>query len=230
MCLIALTKAGEKAMPYHDLKASWSSNSDGAGYAFVQEGKIVVKKPYFRLKELAKDYYRDFMAFGDKSPFMLHLRLATHGAKNAENTHPHILDSKRIAVAHNGILWSPSHSVSDTVFFCRTVLYKRTPDQIFAHEFQKFLTRTIGTGNKLAFLRDDGSYTITNEDLGDWIDGTWYSNIWSFQKRHFYNIGGHITQIGGHLSWRDWDSETGKSKDPLDDPLEDDYSKYMDGI
>ena len=179
MCLIVAHKPGAKAMPLVELQRAWNTNHDGAGYMYINKGKLKIRKPFFRLKDLTAAYYEDHERFGTHNPFVLHLRFATHGKCNMENTHPHAVADKHVGVAHNGILWAPKDQ-SDTVYFCKTVLAERTAHQLLTAQFRLFIEEVVGVSNKLVLLSRTGQLSIINEDQGEWIDNTWYSNV-SFQ-------------------------------------------------
>src|SRR5258705_12523592 len=122
MCIIMAQRAGSPTLARSLLKTAWERNSDGGGYAFVRNGELIIRKPFFKMKHMLKKYAEDHAAYGKTSPFMVHMRIATHGSKNYMNTHPHLTGIGGSAVlAHNGIIniAIPDKSDwSDTVTFC----------------------------------------------------------------------------------------------------------------
>jgi predicted glutamine amidotransferase len=179
MCLIILNPAGEK-LPQSALDNGWSNNPDGAGYMFVANGKLIIRKPYYKLRALKADLMRDHAEHNASSPFVVHFRFATHGEKTAENCHPHAICGEQIGLAHNGVLhdFLPPFDAdySDTVHFCRTVLAYRAPNHVIDANFRSILAEMIGTGNKFVLLRDTREVSIVNESAGVWDNGNWYSN------------------------------------------------------
>jgi hypothetical protein len=194
MCMIYAHAKGVQAVPEKYVRADWTVNNDGAGYCFARDGKLVVRKPYFKLKHLVRDFYADHAMYGKDSGFVLHLRFATHGEKDEANTHPFLTDSG-VAVAHNGILWTggahAARGESDTAFFVRTVLAKREASELMSDDMGKFLSDVIGIGNKLAMLDSQGALRVVNDDMGEWDKGVWYSTP---------------------HKWRDWNSWKGGSR------------------
>ena len=74
---------------------------DSAGIAVMENGKIEVQKDKGRVSNLykIKDIENLQGTIG-----IAHTRWATHGIPSKENAHPHIDNSKRFAVVHNGII------------------------------------------------------------------------------------------------------------------------------
>lgn len=193
MCLLML-HPGRVYIDESALREGWRGNSDGAGYAFAHGGKLIVRKPFFKLREFLKAYQADVALYAD-SPFIIHLRYATHGGKGGDNVHPFEICGGEIVMGHNGMLCefeSPAKDESDTRFFARTVLAHRHPDQVMAPEFRDWLTGLIGH-NKLAFLRADGTWSIANDKAGHWDGGAWFSNYsYRYSPRQYFSAGaGH---------------------------------------
>lgn len=180
MCLIAYQPQNDKAFDRHTIRNGWDANSDGAGYMFADGEKVVIRKPFFKVKQLIKSYERDHKEFGAISPFVIHFRWATHGSAKPHNIHPHPLADGLAGLAHNGVLSTfippKEFDLSDTAFFCYTVLAARSTDQLVSKEFGELLGKMIGKYNKFVIMDGGGRVSIVNESSGEWDGSRWYSN------------------------------------------------------
>ncbi len=134
MCVITY-KPANVTISETDLYQMWQANRDGAGLAFFEGEKVVVKKGFM--------IYEDLLSFVNKhqnKELVIHFRLATHGAITEELTHPFYVSSNidRIVsleneanlnsiLFHNGIISGYGyHDISDTAHFISEV-YSRIP-------------------------------------------------------------------------------------------------------
>ena len=158
MCLIAVQPVGSR-IDLRGLRHAWEhGNDDGAGYMFSVGGKLIVRKPFWKLSEFLRALQDDMAECAWKSPFVIHLRAATHGAMSAENTHPHLLDDGRVGLVHNGILtdYSGDRATSDTVLFSKLMLGRLSKEILLHRKFVDDLGIVIGQGNKFALLGEIG--------------------------------------------------------------------------
>lgn len=172
MCL-AIVKPGNLVIPTDYLERGWQYNPDGAGFAFVKDGKVEIKKGYMSLKDFLGAYNK-YWEENKKSTFLIHFRIRTFGAKGPYNTHP--FEIKDGALIHNGSVsgvGAQSDGPSDTALFARKYSNVLSYDTVHKHraEFED----AVGY-NKIAMLYHDGRYLILNEKAGDWDNDIWYSN------------------------------------------------------
>ena len=170
MCLAIAALAG-KLVPEDHLRSGWRGNKDGAGFAFVSDGKVEISKGYSTVDALLVAYKKAFDENSD-SPFLIHFRTATHGKTNAENTHP--FTGKYGALIHNGIFYGLGNSTaSDTAEFAEFI--QDVPEE----KIPKLLEAFEGVDNswsKLAILGHSGTFYFMREKSGMWENGIWYSN------------------------------------------------------
>lgn len=181
MCIIASIPRGAK-ISKSTLETMWQHNSDGAGLAWIEEGKVRVFKT-MKLKPFLKKFEEVSKEHVD-SDLLVHMRIATHGSVCIDNNHPFNVDTQTV-FAHNGILPRQFHppakrDISDTRYFNETFLQYVKLAALDDSRFIKHLGEVIGSYNKLVILTANPklremSY-IVNETSGEWSNGVWYSN------------------------------------------------------
>lgn len=186
MCIAVLTKPGA-ALTEHMLDHAWRINGDGAGMAYIHNGKVVVEKGFLTKEPFKQAYFRAVEKHGKDNPMLVHLRIGTSGQINAANTHPFEITPQRGphgAFIHNGILFQPTGEAAGPE------KDRRSDTRVVSHSLNNILVledikrskegfgRAIGWGNKFAFLYDNGEYVIVNEDSGFWNKDKdiWFSN------------------------------------------------------
>src|SRR5271157_3992227 len=75
---------------------------DSAGLAVLRDGSLEIRKRKGKLDEGLAPLLRDMPAPGFLG--IGHTRWATHGPPSDENSHPHLDQSGKIAIVHNGVI------------------------------------------------------------------------------------------------------------------------------
>ena len=82
MC-IAIFKPEGKILTRAALFNSYTSNRDGAGFAYVKDGEVCIQKGFFTFDK----FWEAFQPFQELQ-CVIHFRIATHKAVNGHNCHP----------------------------------------------------------------------------------------------------------------------------------------------
>ena len=140
MCIAIAKNSGVKCPYLDNLRNCWDSNPDGAGFAFNDAGRVVIKKGFMTWNDFKTAWLRYSKRYDfDNRGVLIHFRISTHGGTNPQNTHPFpvIADTGMMqksecvcdyAAIHNGIITMTSsqaykeRSVSDTLVFIRDYL------------------------------------------------------------------------------------------------------------
>lgn len=186
MCVLIAQREGANALTRTQLENGWSRNPDGGGFAYIDpdSGEIVVEKAMVK-DEFIDDYIEAFDKYGEYSPFIVHMRIATSGGVSLETAHPfHVARTDgEMVVAHNGIIdlmtAYTGAGVSDTIAFAEWIL-DELPQGWLDNAAVSELVEEYIDYSKLAFLTTEPEAKeylyILNEDLGEWQGNTWFSN------------------------------------------------------
>lgn len=206
MCVIVVKPQGV-AIRTEVLKAAWDNNADGAGFAYTENGKVVVEKGFMRWE----DFEQAWDVFQAKpvsrtSNVLIHFRIRSQGAISPENTHP--FPVKGGVMAHNG-------------GFSGFTTYRdgKSDTAAMVEEFGKHLSvkntkrlnaeiaKAVGF-NKLAFLYNNGEVVIVNEDKGEQFEGCWFSNThWKYKL--LGSTARSTARSYGELGEDDWENYHG---------------------
>jgi len=167
MCVIII-KPANVVINEEKLRNCFKANSDGAGLAVNTENGILLRKGFMTEEEFIKAV-RQFVTV--EAPAILHCRIATHGAKDAGNTHPFIvhkdieklrqtegLITDHLIMAHNGVFIRTLPAVGETVLsdtqeFIRKILYdKYVMNGIWTSESVKLLFKEFIGTNRVALM------------------------------------------------------------------------------
>ena len=145
----------------------WMSNLDGGGFVYLNEDEEFVIHKALKLDELKTLWKEHHDKHGDYSPFLLHFRAASQGDVTLENCHP-FLPNPKTALIHNGTIYkvSSTKEKSDTRVFAEEFLSKLPHNFLANKSIMTMMDDFLGKNNKIAFLSNDGKFSITN--LSDW--------------------------------------------------------------
>ena len=103
MCGIVGYVGTKKAVPVliDGLKKLEYRGYDSSGIATLEKNKLIVTKDKGRVKNL-EDLLENTTS--DSTIGIAHTRWATHGKPSKDNSHPHLDNSEKISVVHNGII------------------------------------------------------------------------------------------------------------------------------
>lgn len=171
MC-IAILKPKDKTISKEILEACHDINKDGMGFAYVNDGKVIIKK-FMDFKK----FYKEYLNVENLSNMLIHFRIATHGNVEVDNCHPFRLND-RMALIHNGIIsgyGSKTKNKVDTQDFIEKVIGKISYKMWKNPSYRELVGDAIGY-SKFCILDNQDNYYIINEKKGSWVDGVWYSN------------------------------------------------------
>ena len=192
MCIAIFKPAGAPLPTMEALQNSFDNNPDGAGFMYLQDGAVCIRKGYMTWGDFEAAYHKH--AFTEADTVGLHFRITTAGGTSKGNCHPFPLspDERSLksqcitapyAMMHNGIMGRGEHGLSDTQVFVRDI----ASHPLFAgrlwfdKEVQAFLAH-YSMGSRLCFVHGDGRFFLS----GDWTEenGVFYSNTSHRYARH----------------------------------------------
>ena len=189
MCIAILNT--NKKLTQDQLLNSYLRNSDGAGLMWSKNG---ILKTYVNTMENGIEDFWDFVDKYDEAwldtmrhpapnaSVGVHFRLATHGAINKDNCHPFVYEQSGmpIAIMHNGILsgYDSDYDTSDTQRFVERFLLKNKLNPWAGNHHRKAIEAEVKRAgyNKIIFMNDKGQTFIAGEHLGNYEQGSWFSN------------------------------------------------------
>ena len=150
MCIIVY-KPKDVSFPSKSvLENCFQNNSDGAGYMFTNENKVVIKKGFMKFNDFWNSLEKSRKTVGDDKAFVMHFRITTQGGVKKHLCHPYPLSSKidhlkwlkcksDIGIAHNGIISLTSESGS-YIYDSKTKKYTYSKKELDYNDTMKFIT------------------------------------------------------------------------------------------
>lgn len=182
MCLIMFSRNVNRIQDDW-YKNSKTSNKDGLGVMFPENGRLIVKKA---LSDKDQDILFEEVKHRVKpgTPVATHQRFGTSGAKDTTNVHPFKLlsidegDSIDLYMMHNGIIdIKEIGNLCDTATYAEYVLrpmLKKDNNLWRTHAFKVLMDLGIGS-SKLLFMDNKGNVEFVGEDRGEWRKKVWLS-------------------------------------------------------
>lgn len=233
MCVIVYKSKKTNFPAKETLETCFQNNPDGAGYMFVKNGKVHIRKGFMTFESFWQSLTCNYDV---KSPYVFHFRISTQAGIRKDCTHPFPL-SKNLdelrklktttdfGIAHNGIIWLTNEysgkkskvDYNDTMTFITDYL------SLIIHDMHFYKNRdTVNlieklADSKLAILDSTGHCELIGKFIQD--NGIYYSNDSYLERtwKSYYNADG--TYNFSHLdSWTKYDKVydepyLGKSKD-----------------
>jgi glutamine---fructose-6-phosphate transaminase (isomerizing) len=139
---------------------------DSAGVALVTGDRVAWAKKAGKLANLEKDLAESPLP--SSTTGIGHTRWATHGAPNDVNAHPHLGNTGRVALVHNGIIENFAE-LRDEVAAAGDELRSETDTEIVAHLVESALATggTLTDAMRQVCSRLEGAFTLVAVDAED---------------------------------------------------------------
>jgi glucosamine--fructose-6-phosphate aminotransferase (isomerizing) len=173
MCGIVAYKGEKNCFPIllNGLKKLEYRGYDSAGVACLINNKINITKRTGKVKELEAAISNKKSSKNCNGVGIAHTRWATHGEPNQKNAHPHIDQSKKITLVHNGII--ENYNSIKKFLLSKDIEFKSDTDtevlvQLIGYFYNKG-ELSFEESVRAALQRVDGAYGIVvlNTDFAD---------------------------------------------------------------
>lgn len=190
MCVIAVSRIGQRQPTTAELREMFNHNPHGAGYMVARAGRVEIHKGFMNWPDFLLNIKRE--QFTEDDAVVYHFRISTQAGVNPEMTQPFPLTPKlpimrklditsaNVGIAHNGIIALTSDpnekTYSDTALFIARFMTRliHNRSDIDNPQTQTIIEKLIGW-SKLAILTGDGGITTIGEFTED--NGILLSNL-----------------------------------------------------
>jgi len=194
MCIAIAQPKGTDTLSIDQLERGWTANPDGGGYAYINEYNDIVVVKDMDMDSFILQYVEAHGTYGADSPFIIHMRIATHGSVTLANCHPFtapIVGDGDMVFMHNGIIDKVTKDIEGTdltdteglgVFVLSDLHDEWLDNEHLVSYIEDFIDYS-----KLVFLTTapglDKELYILNESNGTWDSKIWYSNYSCFEYK-----------------------------------------------
>lgn len=216
MCIIVAKNKAGRLPTIDELKNCFNNNDDGAGFMYVNNGRVVIDKGYMTIKSFIKRYKKLCKRFNnfENKALVIHCRIGTSGNNSPENCHPYPVNNNlknlkklyftdTLGVAHNGIIsaYNPlkiDGDINDTQKFIvkfLSPLYKNYKQFYKNEDILNGIENLIKS--KLAILDTNENLKLVGDFINDnelyFSNGTYKNSYWFGYNNYYGNSYSHNT-------------------------------------
>lgn len=197
MCIIAISEKGVRQPNENEIRTMFRRNPDGAGYMYIEDGRVVIKKGFMHLGDLLDSLKED--AFTEDDVVVYHFRISTQAGVQDTMTQPfpwspELWDMKilwlscSLGICHNGIIRLTTNrfdrEYSDTARFIAEYLVDIITKPSDLKDEAKLKEVYDLAQSKLCFLDSSGYVATVGNFITDEDSGIIYSND-SYKKPRY---------------------------------------------
>ena len=172
MCVIIAKPNGAKTPDIRIIRAAMDANLDGFAIAWSNRGKLEIYRTLDRMD--MENYYINHFEELERTAFVFHARIATHGTKVLSNCHGWTCLKGKFAFFHNGILQINNRdNMTDSETILRDI-YEPIAKH-YGHEGAEPAINAVIGSSKFAFIDARGNIRM----YGNYTEksGVFYSNM-----------------------------------------------------
>jgi len=176
VCLIVHRPTAGAHIPNAVIDSNLAYNDDGFGIAWREDGRLLYRK--FGPADAGK--FKTFLKKIDATDneYMAHFRMATHGPKTQEMSHPYIYRDEQqgdVLFFHNGIIpIATPDDKSDTLVFVEEVI-SRLPSKWWENPALVYLVQNGIGYSRISLMTGEESVRMTGDNKWVFENGIYYS-------------------------------------------------------
>jgi len=224
MCVAIAQLSGARTLTSKEIDNGWEVNPDGGGFSYINENSGITTYKSMELNQFKEKYLEAHASFGESSPFIVHMRIATHGDVAIETTHPFIVDSNKgtTVLAHNGIISDMNEftdsKTSDTMALVSRVINNLPDNWLDSDGLSEMVSSYIGHSKLVVLTTSEDckqELYVINPKLGSWDDNIWFSNS-SCKDMPVTHYGSAYAGWNNELFGEDWTPINSQVKKPFE--------------